>query len=98
MSLQYFEPRPPLIAAIRLDFLDQDSDQVVAKLREMPGVYDVSVQYGDDGTRHFTINPNITKGRLAPGCWLVSIPSDMTFDNQLRMFTDVEFHQKYRTA
>lgn len=98
MSLQYFEQRPPQVAAIKLDFLDQETDQVVVKLREVPGVYDVDVKYGDDGNRRFVVNPNMTKGRLEPDYWLVSIPRELRFDNELRMMSDEEFHAKYRVV
>lgn len=55
MKIEYFESRPPHFAAVKLDFLNLDTDVVAAHLRSLPGVSRVSVSYSPRGERQFAI-------------------------------------------
>lgn len=100
MSLEYFEPRPPQVVAVKLDFLDDSHgiDWIVSTLKEIPGVEEVSVDYFDE-RRKIVVNPRSDKGRLIADHWLVSIPPsyEMGCDSpKLRLMTDEEFNITYR--
>lgn len=55
MNIEYFEHRPQHFAAVRLDFLNLDTDVVAAHLRSLPGVSHVCVSYDPRGERQFAI-------------------------------------------
>lgn len=99
MELEFFEPRPPQVAAVKLDFLDDPDGEVAEKLRTMPGVKEVAVEYGYDG-RKVIVNPHDDKrGVLVDGCWLVCTlppPDSMFFDVEVNMLGDSQFQRRYR--
>jgi hypothetical protein len=82
MSVEFFEPRPPKVAAIKLDFLNDPDNEVAEKLCAMPLVDGVAIEYsvfGSDRTRYIVINPQgdtpLRIDRDYPQeWWLVCVP------------------------
>jgi hypothetical protein len=108
MSLEFFEPRPPKIVALKLDFLDDPDSEVAEKLRTMPIVSEVAIEYGIFG-RTVAINPHgrsdsrwvfRTGLKDVEDAWLVYTPpppdSEIYGPGELKRLSDSEFHRRYR--
>jgi hypothetical protein len=100
MELELFELRPPRVAALKLDFLEtQAHDYIAQKLRSMPGISRVDVQYTGDTRPEFVLNPHkdspmILQSGWASNSWLVCTPGDREVG--LEVLYDTDFQRRYR--
>lgn len=105
--IQWFEPRPPKIAATQLQQTD-DPGTVVEQLRKMPGVARVNVEYHYyDDPFIVVVNPN-TEAALKiyehhlNGCWLVATPSEpddeWMITWSLALLDDQKFRSRYQES
>lgn len=106
-EVEFFELRPPKVAAIKLDFLNDPDREAAEKLMAMPGVDEVSIEYGRDG-RSIMVNPHgpddfkfrLSARYMGNTHWLVCKPPplDSMAPGELMIVSDHKFNFLYRPS